>query len=342
MVYSVEYHSFSLQRQDWRNIRGMLVNFAMNTPILNRTPASQTSHATVLNITLYGVAPDSSRYTSCTALLYFGFKPSTATATLTVEPQSTQLLITDKTPEQIQQEAEQSGWLTIWHEWSWLYPWYRMHYNFTMNGAKIDVGFNPILPRSETAEYSGLEGAFPQITVEEGLTPEEIYQIIEAAVIEAAVGVLVASVTAIAAANTRIPFATVVALGIYAGVLTGMIAYAGWLYSSGAKAKAKAFLVGLIVDLWAVALSAFMSVKAAFMTEMVASVVGVIFSSLFDPSNLKVILMAATAALYASVFVGIAMLILVPEPNSISFKLLFPAITLLFSAIALNILCIWR
>jgi hypothetical protein len=286
--------------------------------------------------TAYSYTPNGTEYAVCTTFQY-GFKPASNATWLTVEPQSTQVMQPTKTPEQMQQEAEESGWLSIWHEFTWWYPWYRLHFKFTMNGAKIDVGFNPALPGGETVEYSGLESAFPQLTAEPGLTPEEIAQIVEEAVVEAAIGTLTASVTAIAAANTRIPFATAVALGVYAGFLTGMVAYAWSIYSSGAQTKAKAFLIGLVVDLWGVALVTFMSVRAAFITEMVATILASAFSHLFDPASLNVAVMVATAALFTNICVGITALVLVPEPSSVAFKLTFPWISLLFSAIALNI-----
>jgi hypothetical protein len=56
----------------------------------------------------------------------------------------------------MQHVAEDSGWLTIYHEWSWWYPWYRLHVKVHANPT-IDVGFNPILPWSETCSWDGLE-----------------------------------------------------------------------------------------------------------------------------------------------------------------------------------------
>lgn len=79
----------------------------------------------------------------------------------------------------------------------------------------------------------------------------------------------------------------------------------------------------------------------AFLTEMIAAIVTSAFSHLFDPSSLKAAVMAATGALFTSICVGIATLILVPEPSSITFKLVFPWFSLLFAAIALNIVGVW-
>ncbi|MEM2995416.1 MAG: hypothetical protein QXI91_05325 [Candidatus Bathyarchaeia archaeon] len=58
------------------------------------------------NPTLIDVTLDGSQYALCTTLQYFGFKPASAAATLTVEPQSTLLLTANKTPEQLKQEAK--------------------------------------------------------------------------------------------------------------------------------------------------------------------------------------------------------------------------------------------
>jgi hypothetical protein len=100
--------------------------------------------------------------------------PSLNTAALTVEPPSTTAkadpestateqqestkveIPPGKTPEEIQQEAEQKGWLKVWHEFSWWYPWYRIHIKININPT-IDVGFNPILPGGEKVKWDGLE-----------------------------------------------------------------------------------------------------------------------------------------------------------------------------------------
>lgn len=105
--------------------------------------------------TAYAHTPNGTQYVVCTTI-YYGLKPSANSTVLTVEPQATDTTTATKTPEQMQQEAEQSGWLTIWHEFSWWYPWYRMHVKININPT-IDVGFNPILPGGEVVEWNGLE-----------------------------------------------------------------------------------------------------------------------------------------------------------------------------------------
>jgi hypothetical protein len=56
----------------------------------------------------------------------------------------------------MQQEVEQGGGLSFWHEWSWWYPWYRLHVKIHVNPT-IDIGFNPVLPFGETWNWDGLE-----------------------------------------------------------------------------------------------------------------------------------------------------------------------------------------
>lgn len=45
----------------------------------------------------------------------------------------------------MQRDAEANGNLQIWHEFSWWYPWYRLHVRISINPT-WDVGFNPLLP----------------------------------------------------------------------------------------------------------------------------------------------------------------------------------------------------
>jgi hypothetical protein len=107
------------------------------------------------NDTAYGYTPNGTEYAICTTVQY-GFKPASNATWLTVEPQATQVMTQTKTPEQLQQEAEDSGWLSTWHEFSWWYPWYRLHIKININPV-IDVGFNPILPGGETWFWEGLD-----------------------------------------------------------------------------------------------------------------------------------------------------------------------------------------
>jgi hypothetical protein len=143
-----------------------------------------------LNCTAWAKTLDGQDYPVCTTVQY-GYKPSTNYAIVTVEPQATLITADEdmsvsqanetttqssaqvppqKTSEEMQKEAEQSGWLSIWHEFTWWYPWYRLHVKIDIN-PMIDIGFNPILPGGETWLWDGLEFF-------EGLTEEVISDIL--------------------------------------------------------------------------------------------------------------------------------------------------------------------
>jgi hypothetical protein len=57
-------------------------------------------------------SPDGYPYTTCTTVKY-GYRPAFNSITLTVGPQGSLLTLATKTPEQVQQEAEASGWLSV-------------------------------------------------------------------------------------------------------------------------------------------------------------------------------------------------------------------------------------
>jgi hypothetical protein len=55
----------------------------------------------------------------------------------------------------MQQQAKDKGWLSVYNEWSWWYPWYRLHVKVNLDPT-IDVGLNPILPGGETCQFDEL------------------------------------------------------------------------------------------------------------------------------------------------------------------------------------------
>ena len=143
-------------------------------------------------------------YAACTTTFY-GFKPASNTTTITVEPQTSNVMTTTKTPEQLQQEAEDSGWLTTWHEFTWLYPWYRMHVCFNVSGAKIDVGFNPVLPGGITAETESLGNVIAPINPDPTIPLEKLKRIVQEMVESSIVDVLALAAITLAAGNSRFP-----------------------------------------------------------------------------------------------------------------------------------------
>jgi hypothetical protein len=135
------------------------------------------------NVTVYGYTPNGTRYPVSTTI-YYGLKPSVNSLSLTVEPPKTEVktapedmlqgnvtatqasvkIPPQKTPEQMQREAEQGGWLSIWPEFSWWYPWFKLHVQVKLNPT-VHVAFSPVLPGGESAEWSGID-VFMQLAAE--------------------------------------------------------------------------------------------------------------------------------------------------------------------------------
>jgi hypothetical protein len=105
------------------------------------------------NATAWTRMLDGTRYAACTTI-QFGYKPSSNSTSLTVQPQATDTNTITKTPEQMQKEAKQNGTLTIWHEFSWWYPWYRIHYVcLEKQNTMFDSGMS-VIPFGDSFEYA--------------------------------------------------------------------------------------------------------------------------------------------------------------------------------------------
>jgi hypothetical protein len=174
------------------------------------------------NVTDIEYTPNGTRYAACTTIQY-GYKPSSNTVTLTVEPPATQVIAASpdatvtqtpesttvivppaKTPEQMQAEAEQSGQLTKWHEFLWWYPWYRIHYVYWYSGSmEFDLG-KSVLPLADTVQYA--EMLLRRIW--------ELLPKVSAGIAGALVG---AEFTALVASNIAGPVGFLAALGISLG-----------------------------------------------------------------------------------------------------------------------------
>jgi len=107
-----------------------------------------------LNATAYHII-NGTTYAVCTTT-HYGFKPAVNSTFLTVQPQSTEATQPTKTPEQMEQEARDDGWLQLWPEFSWSYPWFRLHVKININ-PKIEIAFNPVLPGGEFFNWTGLD-----------------------------------------------------------------------------------------------------------------------------------------------------------------------------------------
>jgi hypothetical protein len=99
--------------------------------------------------------PYGNQYAVCTTNQY-DLRPSTNSSTLQVLLQSTDVITTTKTIDQMQQEAKQSRTLRVKEEWSWGYPWFRVHFLFAPNGTtEYDDGIS-LLPFGNTLQYTAL------------------------------------------------------------------------------------------------------------------------------------------------------------------------------------------
>ena len=97
------------------------------------------------NLTGNAFLPNGTQYAVCTTLQYFSYMPAANCTWVTVEPQTAHATASTQTPEELEQEARSGGALSVWHEFSWWYPWYRMHVVISVNPT-WDIGFNPLLP----------------------------------------------------------------------------------------------------------------------------------------------------------------------------------------------------
>jgi len=202
-----------------------------------------------LNYTLNGVAPDGTEYALCTTLYYYGFKPSANTTTLTVNPKSTQLTTTTKTPEQLQAEAEQSGWFWVEPWFSFFYPWFRLHYRLSVNlphgNPNLNYGWSPLpFGESSSANETALANIMNDAT--EGDDPY--------ALVEFFVGVAVPLI--IQAGTSRLLGKSLVA------ILVATALYAAFVLS---EAVTLYFTIGKNPKAW---LMAFMSIGFVEMAEL--------------------------------------------------------------------------
>jgi hypothetical protein len=161
-------------------------------------------------------------YLVCTTMQW-DFRASQNSVTLTVEPPKTDVtapagnepptqspegttvtIPPPKTPEQMQAEAEQNGWLTVWHEFSWSYPWYRIHYVYWYSGSiEFDLG-KSVLPLADTVQYAEM-------------LLRRIWELLPKVSVGIASALVGAEFTALVASNIAGPVGFLAALGISLG-----------------------------------------------------------------------------------------------------------------------------
>jgi hypothetical protein len=216
-----------------------------------------------------GLTPNDTEYAICATILY-GFKPSSNMTSLTVEPQATEVTTQTKSPEEMQQEAQQSGWFRVEPEFSWWYPWFRLHYKLDVNlpqgNPNIDYGWS-LLPFGESYNANNIVLANVLNDASDGTDPYVLADYM--------VGVIIQFGTALLLGCT--PFSAAIAIGIYAGY-SSFSALHLYLTSNGnPKAWLIAFINSAITGTAGLALSGINSVSV-FLTSVSRFILGKISS----------------------------------------------------------------
>jgi hypothetical protein len=185
----------------------------------NSTSATETATYTItasydggqpLSATAYANTLEGTSYAQCTTIQY-GHKPSSNSTVLTVTPQSAQATTPTKTPEEMQKEAEQSGWFKVDPEFSWWYPWFRLHYKLDVDlpqgNPKIDSGWSPLpFGQSFSSNDSAVAGIMNDAT--EGNDP--------LALLDLFAGTIIQISAYIAAGYVQTPWTIAAAIILYA------------------------------------------------------------------------------------------------------------------------------
>lgn len=286
------------------------------------------------------------RYPVCTTIEY-SYKPASNTTTVTVEPQSSKVAVPTKTPEQMQQEAEQKGWLKIWHEFTWWYPWYRLHIKLTFNGATIHVAFNPVLPGGEKTKFSGLDNILTPLPYVEMSSPSETSKVIESIVSGTVLGLIGLAATAVAAGNIPALPATIAAMITYGAVAGGLIYQAVQLYYSsetGAHVKALAKLGSLFVTFAGAAVAVTLSFSAMMIFKtIIVTILAAFLANLINPSTLETALTSVCYSMWTGLCLGLALL-RIPNPSlsNVYFRPAFLITNLLFVITTLSFLLVLK
>jgi hypothetical protein len=142
----------------------------------------------------------------------------------------------------------------------------------------------------------------------------------------------------VATSNFRLLPSTTVALSLYSVTLLSFVSWGYFLYSSGQKTAAKGFMLGLAFNLIGIAICTFLAIKASILGGMIFAVISSLSSQILDPSSLEAALAGALAAMYVALGIGLAALIYVPEPSSITFRSVFPLVNLIFAQVSVILL----
>jgi hypothetical protein len=134
--------SLSPMANDSATTYNIIISFAGDSPVKTATASLDT--------------PNGTSYAVCTTTQYSTYKPSANSTSVLVMPQTTTGVTSLQSPEQAQAYAKSKNWLTVYPEFSWWYPWFRLHFKITISDpTTIDAGV-PLLPGGSTQSSSGL------------------------------------------------------------------------------------------------------------------------------------------------------------------------------------------
>jgi hypothetical protein len=301
-----------------------------NATVYNIAASFEDTATPPLSATAWAKTLDGQDYAACTTVQY-GYKPAYNTTTLTVLTGSSEVMTTTMSPEDAQKEAEESGALTIWHEFSWWYPWYRLHIQFSVNGAIMHAGFNPLFPSilgGNIVEVRGLGNLTAPVNLDPGQTVDELIKGIQELFDSSLLDVIGTAAFILAAGNTRMPLIIYPALIGYAFGLFDLGYYAFQnLYNAGAKNAGKAFMAGLAIGLACVFLTTIftfvdLSKTSIIFTSVISAILGTLLGNLCDPQPMSDLVRTSIAALLEAAAVA-AIGLRLPEPMGNAFAAVF-------------------
>jgi hypothetical protein len=202
-------------------------SLTLSLPSVNDQPTTYNVQASFQgdnpsNATAYGYTPNGTQYAVCTTVQY-GYKPSCNCTVVIVEPTEAQVITATKTMEQKQQEAQGKQELSVWPEFSWWYPWFRIHID-----AHVDPGLSFCLDLFGSGDLS-LDGAQNKSDVD--IVTAGYGAVTEASLITAvSVGIAMfpENIAALIVGGTSLFIGTMVALGAACAYSGGAFCSYAW------------------------------------------------------------------------------------------------------------------
>jgi hypothetical protein len=323
--------TLSPQANDSATVYNVAVSFAGDLPAKTAIASLKT--------------PNGTSYTVCSTLQYGTYKPSANSTSILVWPQTTTGTTTLESPDQLQADAKSKGYLSVYNEFSWRYPWYRMHVKISFGGAIIDVGFNPLLPFGDVVKTENLGvllAPIPRLDID----PELASQIAQETILGTLVEGLALASAVVVTANTHITPASLIALGVYGLGVSTIFAYAYSLYCSGDQLRALSVLTGTSINMLGVGLAAFLGcaslVVASHIVDWIAfPILGAVLTNMLDPSLLVTALTSAILILFISIAVGLLAFHFVPDPTSAWFLPAFISLNFSLVIFASELYAMW-